>query len=155
MLNFLKQLLTSSCQEDSGSEKGISHEKKIQVATCAIFLEIAKADEGFTNEEREKIISIMKSTFDLSDDYARELIELAEQAVDRSVSVYEFTDQVNSNFSADEKYEILMNLWRLIYIDKQLDKYEDFLIKRIGNNLHFGHGEIMAAKLQVKHEMGI
>lgn len=155
MLNFLKQLLTNNCNENSGSEKGMSHEKMIQVATCAIFLEIANADEGFTEDERAKIISIMKSTFDLSDEYAHELVELAEQAVDRSVSVYEFTDQVNANFSAEEKYEILTNLWRLIYIDKQLDKYEDFLIKRIGNNLHFEHREIMAAKLQVKDEMGL
>lgn len=155
MLNFLKQLLTNTCEDNSGSERGMPHEKKIQVATCAIFLEIAKADEGFTDDERAKIVSIMKSTFNLSDEYANELIELAQQAVDRSVSVYEFTDQVNSNFSSDEKYEILMNLWRLIYIDKQLDKYEDFLIKRIGNNLHFGHREIMAAKLQVKDELGL
>ena len=155
MLKFFKQLLTNNCHEDSGSEKGMSHEKKIQVATCAIFLEIAKADESFTEDERANIIAFMKSTFDLSDEYANELIELAEQAASESVSLYEFTGQVNANFSSDEKYDILTNLWRLIYIDKQLDKYEDFLIKRIGNNLRFDHREIMAAKLQVKHEMGI
>jgi uncharacterized tellurite resistance protein B-like protein len=155
MLNFLKQFFNDCEQDLANSTRTIPQDKKIQIATCAIFIEIANADDNVTEEERLKIISVMKEAFNLSNEEAGELIELAQQAVDKSVSVYEFTDQVNANFSFDEKYEILKSLWHLIYIDKQLDKYEDFLIKRIGNNLKFDHREIMGAKLLVKDELGL
>ena len=49
----------------------------------------------------------MKEAFDLSEEEAGELIGLAQQAVDKSVSVYEFTDQVNANFSFDESYNFV------------------------------------------------
>jgi uncharacterized tellurite resistance protein B-like protein len=39
-----------------------------------LFIEIANADGEFTDEERKFIISEMKSTFNLDDDYVNDLI---------------------------------------------------------------------------------
>lgn len=138
--------------EPKVSKEAISEKKKLQIATCAIFIEMAKSDDNCTDEERNEIVSIMQKTFELKKEYADELIELAKSRLIQSISIYEFTGIINDNFSPDEKFDLMKNLWRLIYNDKKLDKYEDQLVKRLGTMLHLDHKDVIAAKLMVKEE---
>lgn len=132
-----------------------SKNQKIEIAACALFIEIAKADGEFTDEERKFIISEMKSTFNLDDDYVNDLILLAEQRVKESVSLYEFTGVINTTFTFEEKIELIESLWKLIYKDEKLNQYEDHLIKRIAATINIEHKQIINAKLWVKEQMGL
>lgn len=116
---------------------------------------MAKADGVFTDEERNFIIDEMKSTFNLDDNYVNELMQLAEQRVKYSVSLFEFSGEINKSFSQDEKLELIESLWRLIYKDEKLNQYEDNLIKKIGVTLNIEHKQIINAKLWVKQQMGL
>jgi uncharacterized tellurite resistance protein B-like protein len=136
-------------------EEDRSEKKKLQIATCAIFLEMAKSDDNYTEEECQEIVSIMQKTFNLEEKYADELIDLAKSRLTQSISIYEFTGIINNNFSSEEKFELMKNLWRLIYTDRKLDKYEDHLVKKLGTMLHLEHREVIAAKLMVKREKGL
>jgi uncharacterized tellurite resistance protein B-like protein len=153
MFEQLRKIFSS---EDSSQPKVSGKEspekKKLQIATCAIFIEMAKSDDNCTDEERNEIVSIMQRTFDLEKEYADELIELAKSRLVQSISTYEFTEVINENFSSEEKFELIKNLWRLIYTDEKLDKYEDHLVKRLGTMLHLEHKDVIAAKLMVKEE---
>ena len=51
---------------------------------------MAKADSEFTDDERKKIIGVMKKTFNPEKEYIYELIELSEESVKKSISIYEF-----------------------------------------------------------------
>ena len=155
MLGFLKEIFNDTEYEESYSEPGSdsTDDLKVQIATCALFLEIANSDDEFTDEEKQKIFSIMKKTFNLTGDHVKELIELSEEQVKRSVSLYEFTNIINEKFSEQRKYEVLKNLWRLIYVDKKLHAYEDYFIRKISANFHLTHKDLIAAKLEVKAEL--
>jgi uncharacterized tellurite resistance protein B-like protein len=155
MFDQLRRIFSGeTSSEASGTKKESQSEtKKLQVATCAIFLEMARSDDNCTEEESQEIVSIMQRTFDLEKEYANELIELAKSRLVHSISIYEFTGIINNNFTSDEKFELMKNLWRLIYTDKKLDKYEDQLVKRIGTMLHLEHKDVIAAKLIVKEEI--
>lgn len=156
MLNYLKQIFALEGEEKGSAHPGkpvkINEEKKLQVATCALLLEMAKADEEFSDDERTKIISVIQKTFSLDKEYIDELIELSEERIKESISIYEFSTIINQNFSKDEKFELLKNLWRLIYVDETLNMHEDHLIKKIGSTLNMEHRDIIAAKLMVKEE---
>jgi uncharacterized tellurite resistance protein B-like protein len=128
--------------------------KKLKAAACTLFVEMAKADDNFSETERDKIISIMKSTFDLEDECINELILQAEKRMESDENLYDLTKLINQNFSNNQKFELLKNLWRLIYIDKKLDMYEDHLIKKIGGLINMGHEDIIGAKMLVKTELG-
>jgi len=152
MIKYLKELFSLPSEKESAEGLKVNEEKKLQVATCALLVEMAKADSEFTDDERKKIISVMKKTFNLDKEYVDELIELSEESIKKSVSVYEFTTTINENLSRDEKFELLKNLWRLIYVDETLNMHEDHLIKKIGNTLNMEHRDVIAAKLIVKEE---
>ena len=142
----------TSSQSIAGKKEDNSERKKLQIATCAIFLEMAKSDDNCTEEERKEIVSIMQRTFGLEKEFVDELIDLTKKRLDESVSIYEFTEIINNNFLPDEKFELMKNLWRLIYTDQKLDKYEDQLVKKLGTMLHLEHRDVIAAKLMVKEE---
>ena len=153
MFEQLRKIFSSeSSSQASAAGKEGSENKKLQVATCAILIEMGKSDDNYTDAETTEIVSIIQKTFDLEKEYADELIELAKSRLNQSISIYEFTSIINDNFSTDEKFELLKNLWRLIYTDQKLDKYEDQLVKRLGTMLHLEHKDVIAAKLMVKEE---
>ena len=149
MIKYLKEIFR---QPENKSET-YDNNKKLQIATCALLIEMAKADSEFSDDERIKVITMMQKTFNLEKQYVDELIELSEDSVSKSISIYEFTTIINQNFSKDEKFELLKNLWRLIYIDETLNMHEDHLIKKIGNTLNMDHRDVIAAKLIVKEEI--
>lgn len=147
MLSFIKEIL----QPDQNNRKGnFSEDQKVQIAASTLLLEIAKADSNFSNEEYRKITELIKSMFQLSDEQVHEIIDLAEDWISKSVSLYEFTEIINKHFSQDDKYELVKNLWKIVYEDDILDKYEEHLVRIISNNLKLSHREMIAAKLEAK-----
>ena len=158
MFEYLKKILIAEkdaqVQQPSISRQKQSKLKKLEVASAALFIEIAKADGNFSDDERKRIIDLMKEEFELDDECVNELLKLSEKKVQQSVSVYEFTSIINEGFSQQEKLELLKNLWRIIYVDGKLDSQEDRLIKIIGGTMNIEHRDIIGAKLMVKQELG-
>lgn len=157
MFDYLKKILEPEKDEElqqphTGKAKQ-SPRKKLEVASAALFIEVAKADGDFSDDERKRIIDLMKEEFELDDECVDELLELSEKRVEESISVYEFTSIINEGFSQQEKLELLKNLWRIIYVDGKLDSQEDRLIKIIGGTMNIEHKDIIGAKLLVKQEM--
>ncbi len=156
MLDYLRKML--SHEEETGPlEEQVTSEsenvdKKLQVATAALFVEIATADGDFSEAERNRIIKTMKKEFNLNDECVKDLLELSEKKVKDSISVYEFSSVINEQFDKKSKIKLLKNLWRVIYTDGKLNQYEDRLIKIIGSTLNLDHKDIIGTKLFVKEE---
>ncbi|MGQ9642776.1 MAG: tellurite resistance TerB family protein [Ignavibacterium sp.] len=157
MLSVLRKFLFEEDEQTSESVAQHNHdvEKKLQVAACALFIELAKADGNFTDEERTFIINHMKNCFNIDDEYAKELIELAEKRVKESVSIYEFTGEINEHFTQEQKEKLIENLWRLVFTDEKMHAYEDHLMKKVSLTLNIEHKKLIEKKLLVKSELGL
>lgn len=151
MIDYLKNLLTGKINDDEIIVQ-LDNEKRVQIATCALFLEVAHSDDDFSMEEKEFIESTMKEKFNLDDKMVSELIDLSMRQTERSVSLYEFTEIINQIFDQNSKFDILKNLWRLVFADGKLDQYEEYFIRKISGNLHMEHSDMIAAKMEVKAE---
>ncbi|MGE5804480.1 MAG: TerB family tellurite resistance protein, partial [Ignavibacteria bacterium] len=81
--------------------------------------------------------------------------ELAQERIRIDDSTYEYTTIISRNFSNPEKYELLKNLWHLVFIDKSMDKYEEHMVKKIGMLINVDYRDIISAKLLVKQELKI
>ena len=126
-----------------------STEKRIQVAACALFIEMARTDDEFSEEEQNRIISILKKEFSLSDDMCKELIELSKLELQASVDLWQFTNLINENYSPADKIRLIEMIWRVVYADGKLDKHEDYLVKKLAMLLNLRHREMIDAKLKV------
>ncbi|MEJ2195486.1 MAG: TerB family tellurite resistance protein, partial [Ignavibacteriaceae bacterium] len=135
--------------------KKVDYQKQLQIATAALFIEMARADGEFSEEEREQVIDSLQNQFGLDTEYVNDLVELSKAKLENSISLYEFSKIVNEQFSYENKLELLKNLWRLIYTDKKLDKYEDRLMKIIGGMINIEHKQIINMKMFVRNELNL
>ena len=152
MLNYLKDLFSTESVKKDNRE---TSNHKLEVAACALLIEIATADDNFSDTEMDRVTEIMKNKFGLSEEEVHNIISLSKEELNNSVSIYEFTDILNKQLNSDEKYLVLKNLWHIAYADGNLDSYEDHYIKKISNNLHLYNKDRIAAKLEVKKELGL
>ena len=157
MFDYLKKILQPETDSDEKENHSTEQKEnyKLQVATAAMLIEMAKSDGNYSQEEYSQIINILKKQFNLDENVINDLIQLSEQELDDSTGLYRFSGVLNENLSNDEKFELMKNLWRLVYSDKKLDKYEDRLIKLIGGMLMMDHQQIINAKLLIRAEMNI
>ena len=69
MLDYLKRLILPPQEEEAEHKRYSASEKncpnRSQVATAALLVEIAKADGNFSDDERKRIIVLMKQEFNL------------------------------------------------------------------------------------------
>jgi len=150
MFDIVKRFFDKATAELSqGTNPDTAHD--IRVATCALFVEIARIDEKFTDAEMEKILSILKEKYDLSPDHASALIAEAEKELEKSVDLWQFAKLINENYSNEEKIEIIETLWRIVYVDGKMDGYEHYLMDKLQNLLRLSHDQLIAAKLKVLH----
>ncbi|MDX9974138.1 MAG: TerB family tellurite resistance protein [FCB group bacterium] len=125
---------------------------RVHIATCVLLLEVAYADEDFTEEERTRILDVLKRRFSHSEEQAHELIETADELRRDSHDMWRFTNQLNQNCSPAEKREIIREVWRVVYADGDLDSHEDHLIHRMGTLMNLTHRQLIAEKLAVLEE---
>ena len=121
----------------------------IQVATCAVLLEMAKIDGEFSEKEQEGLISILKTCYHLSDGDIEELIQASNQELEGSIDLWRFTSLINRNYTIDEKLRIIETLWEIAYADGKLDRHEDYLLHKLAELLHLTHKQLIEAKIKV------
>lgn len=147
----LKKVLLKRVEADTESQERAEAER-VQVATCIILLEVAKSDDEFSSIEKATVKAILKRKFDISAEAAEELMEVASRKREESVDLWEFTNLINENYSKEEKKRIVESAWRVIYVDKKLDRYEDYFVHKLAKLLQLDHSDLIEAKLKVKYE---
>jgi uncharacterized tellurite resistance protein B-like protein len=150
MLESLKRFFNQSKVEGSKNEKqATAHD--VRVATCALFVEMARIDEKFTQAEVDTILSILREKYGLSREHADALMAEADKELEASVDLWQFARLINENYSVDEKIEIIETLWQMVYVDGKMDRYEHYLMSKLKNLLRLSHDQLINAKLKVLH----
>jgi len=151
MIDKIKNFFVEKINVPSEYEDIVS-EKSVTIAACALFLEMAHADSEFSSEESEKIISILKEQYNLAKEDAIQLMHLADLERKESLDLWQFTNLINQNYSAQDKRKVVEILWRLIYSDGKVDKYEEYLIRRLTFLLNLDHKDMIEAKFRARDQ---
>ena len=122
----------------------------LQVATCALLLEAAHADNDFTEEEEKAIAGMVGARFGLDTEQTSELLHVADEKRKSSGDLYQFARLINDRFTHPRKLAVLELLWEVVYSDGVLEAHEDALMHKMGTLLGVRHEELMALKLKVK-----
>lgn len=125
-------------------------QRKLEVATCVILLEAATADSELAEEELQNIISLLKSKFQMSDSSVNELMETSKSEREKSPDLWQFSKAINETLTIDEKYELMEMIWRVIYTDGKLDKFENYIAHKLLTLLRLDHSKFIELKLKVK-----
>ena len=124
----------------------------LRLAIGALLLEMTHMDGEVSPEERDAVETAVLEHFELSEDEANELLELAEEERSESTDYYQFTTLINSNYTLEQKVSLVERLWRIAYANETLHKYEEHLVRKIADLLYVPHSAFIAAKLSARGE---
>jgi Uncharacterized protein conserved in bacteria len=121
-----------------------------QLAVAALLIEVATADHVMDEAELNALISLLERKFSLPHERLVELADLAKAEAADATSIYQFTQLINSECTPQEKFELIKGMWEIAYADNQLDKYEEYVIRKVADLIHVSHSEFIRAKSIVK-----
>ncbi len=149
MINKLKKYFDLKTESGTAAKKEDTRQK-LKVAVCALLLETAYSDEEFSEDEKTRLVDMIKTGFGLTGEEADELIGIAQKEREKSVDLWHFTKLINENYSREEKINLMEMLWEIVYADSVLDKHEDYLMHTLTKLLKLEHRQMIAAKLRAK-----
>ena len=129
MLDSIRSFFGASMAPESPEEE--VGEEDVRLAACALLIEIAHADDDFTEDERQHLTSAVRRQYGLEDEEAEQLIELAEQARASAVDLWQFTKLIKQNYSLGQKMVLVEVMWGLVYSDGELSSHEESLMRRV------------------------
>ena len=152
MLERFRKVFNKNIEPLSYEEK-VDQERKLEIATCVILLEAATGDSKLSKEELQKIIELLKEKFQLSDSSVSELIEASKKEREGSTGVWPYTHLINEDLTIEEKYELMGMIWKVIYSDKTLDEFENYIAHELLKLLNLDHNKFIELKLKVKNSI--
>ena len=145
ILEALKNLF-----EDKSTLKETAEDEGLGIAAGVLMLEIARADDEIDDLEKEVVIEGVKNILHKTNHEINEIFNKVIAVVEESVSFFEFTSLINDSCSRKEKYDLLVILWKVAYADGQLDKYEEYYIRKIKDLLYLSQSDFIKAKIEAK-----
>ena len=129
-----------------------SRPDSIQLAACALLLELAHADGEFTVPEREYIERALGRHFGLDDPTAQQLIRLADAARAHAIDQFQFTRVITENYDLGQKMVLAEVMWGVVLADGRLADHEAYLIRKLANLLELQPGYLAQARRRVTPE---
>ena len=151
MLKKIKEHISNLGNEPS--EKADQEQKGTEIinnACAALLIETALADKVFNEEELISMKQTLNKVYKVDEKDIEELINESKKKVSESTSLYEYTRLINDLCNYEDKIRLISNLWSIAFADKHLDKYEEYLIRKISDLLHVSHKDFIQQKLLVK-----
>ena len=143
MFNFFKKTKDTNLDEQR-------YEFDIELVGCALAYEVAKADGDIDSNELEKIKMELTKRSNVLGLNSGEVLKAIEIQSNESVSFNDFINQINDNFSQDQKLEIIEFLWQTAYADNVLEVDEERLIRRIADMIRIKDMQVLKLKHQAK-----
>jgi|TARA_B100001939_G_scaffold289248_1_gene260336 uncharacterized tellurite resistance protein B-like protein len=143
MFNFFKK-------NNSTIQEGGRASFEIELTAAVLAYEIARIDGIVSNAELDVLMEEIKKISKKVDKEESEIIKIIEIYSNDSVSFFEFVEDINKNYSKEEKLSLLAFMWRIAYADGKLEVDEERLIRRLADLIKIKDLDVLKLKDQFK-----
>jgi uncharacterized tellurite resistance protein B-like protein len=143
MFNFFKK-----------KEKSVQKiEKNLDIKLTASLLayEIARSDGDIADSELSVILEELKKISIKVKKTEDDILQIVQNFSNNSVSFHEFIEDINKDYSKEDKLSLLSFLWSVAYADSILEVNEERLIRRIADLIHLKDMDVLKIKDKVKN----
>ena len=138
MFNFFKK------------EKKVHEKEKpnfeIELTASVLAYELARSDGEITEDELRVLMSEIQKIAKKVGKNKDEILKIVEVYSANSVSFHEFVEDINDNYSKQEKLDLLYFMWKMAYADNKLDVDEEKLIRRMADLIKIKDIEVLKLK---------
>ena len=119
---------------------------EIELTASVLAYELARSDGKITKEELSVLMDEIENIANKVGKSKEEIFEIIEIYSKDSVSFYEFVEDINKNYSKEEKLDLIRFMWRMAYADNKLDVDEERLIRRMADLINIKDIDILKLK---------
>ena len=142
MFSFFRKNIKEPEKEQSSFE--------IELTASVLADELARSDGEITHDELSILMDEIESIANKVGKDKEEIFKIIKIYSEDSVSFHEFVEDINKNYSKEEKLNILKFMWKIAYADKKLDVDEERLIRRMADLIMIKDVEVLKLKSLVK-----
>ena len=128
---FVRERLVDQPGGISGAE--VTGPRSVELAACALLLELAHSDGEFSDEERHHIERSLASHFRLDAETTAELLRLAEAERSQSLDHFQFTRLIAQEYDLSQKMLLAEVMWGVILADGRLSDHETHLVRKLAS----------------------
>ena len=136
------------------SEKKIEKiEKNFEIELTASLLayEIARSDGNVAKSELSIILQELKKITPKVNKTEDDILKIIQNFSDNSVSFHDFIEDINKDYTKEDKLMLLTFLWSVAYADTILEVNEERLIRRIADLIHLKDVDVLKIKDEIKN----
>ena len=123
---------------------------EIELTASVLAYEIARIDGIISDDELDVLMEEIKKITKKVNKSESEIIKIIETYSIDSVSFYEFIEDINKNYSKDEKLSLIGFMWKIAYADGKLEVDEERLIRRLADLIMIKDLDVLKLKDQFK-----
>ena len=142
MFNFFKK-------NKSIKEKKINN-FDIELTASILAYEVARSDGDISQDELRVLLNEIKKITANVGKSEDEILNIIEEYSKNSISFHEFIEDINKDFSKEEKLSLIKFLWDVAYADAILEVNEERLIRRIADLINVKDLEVLKLKNRSK-----
>lgn len=118
----------------------------IELTASILAYEIARSDGNVSKPELTVLLDQIKKISSKVGKKEEEILRIVEVYSKNSVSFYEFINDINRDFSKDDKLSLIQFLYDVAYADNNLEVNEEKLIRRIADMIHIKDIDVLKIK---------
>ena len=143
LFNFLRKKKLQDSEAES-----VSFDFELTAAVLAY--EIARIDGEIDEDELKILKSELVLIASKTNKNESEILEIIESYSKNSVSFHDFIEDINKEYSKDQKMNLLSFMWDVAYADSKLDIEEERLIRRVADLIRIKDIEVLKLKDSAK-----
>jgi uncharacterized tellurite resistance protein B-like protein len=148
MLKTFEQFIKTHFTDNHALSEPNSHD--IALAAATLMFEVVKSDSDIHLFENQQMIEQLRKQFCLSCEEIAELVALAEDTSDKSISLHDFTRELCDAWNNSQRCELVEDLWLIALADGKIDAHERHIIRKIAALLYLTDRQIILAKEAAK-----
>ena len=138
MFNFFKKQNQNTNKDEPSFE--------IELTAAVLAYEIARSDGDIDNNELSILMEEIEKIAIKVGKESLEILKIVESYSKDSVSFYEFIEDINKNYSKEEKLSLLNFMWKTAYADGKLDVNEERIVRRVADLIMIKDIEVLKLK---------
>jgi len=119
---------------------------EIELTAAVLAYEIARSDGEIDENELSLLMSEIEKIALKVGKQKSEILKIVEIYSKDSVSFHEFIEDINRNYSKDEKLSLIEFMWKTAYADGRLDLDEERLVRRVADLIKIKNIEVLKLK---------
>ena len=139
MFSFFKKKETNDQKVEQASFE-------LELTAAVLAYEIARSDGEISDDELSVLMQEVEKISAKVGKDKLEILNLVEEHSKNSVSFHEFIEDINKNYSKDEKISLLKFMWKTAYADGKLDVDEERLVRRVADLIKIKDIEVLKLK---------